>query len=131
SGQLVDWGVMYEKILSDLHEGTWTNADHWWLVAEKAAILGGAFDQPINPQFVDALKAVSVKTADLGSLSVHDLVFKRYEQMKQGTDIFDPFTGPISDNTGKLQIKAGEKASKADLLSIMYYVDNVVGSIPK
>ena len=27
--------------------------------------------------------------------------------------------------------KAGEKASKADLLSIMYYVDNVVGSIPK
>jgi simple sugar transport system substrate-binding protein len=131
SGQLVDWGVMYEKILSDLHEGTWTNADHWWLVAEKAAILGGAFDQPINPQFVDALKAVSVKTADLGSLSVHDLVFKRYEQMKQGTDIFDPFTGPISDNTGTLRIKAGEKASKADLLSIMYYVDNVVGSIPK
>ena len=131
SGQLVDWGVMYEKILRDIHEGTWTNADHWWLVAEKAAILGGAVDQPINPKFVDALKAVSVKTADLGSLSVHDLVFKRYEQMKQGTDIFDPFTGPISDNTGKLQIKAGEKASKADLLSIMYYVDNVVGSIPK
>ena len=29
SGQLVDWGVMYEKILKDLHEGTWTSDDHW------------------------------------------------------------------------------------------------------
>jgi basic membrane protein A len=51
--------------------------------------------------------------------------------MKKGTDLFDPYMGPIFDNTGKLQIKAGEKASKGDLLSIMYYVDNVVGSIPK
>jgi len=51
--------------------------------------------------------------------------------MKQGTDVFDPFTGPISDNTGNLQIEDGQQASKADLLSIMYYVDNVVGSIPK
>ena len=131
SGQLVDWGVMYEKILKDLYEGTWTSDDQWWLVAEKAAILGGSFDEPINPTFVDALKAVTVKTTDVGTLSVYDLVFKRYEQMKNGTESFDPFMGPISDNTGKLQIKAGEKASKGDLLSIMYYVDNVVGSIPK
>jgi simple sugar transport system substrate-binding protein len=51
--------------------------------------------------------------------------------MKKGTEVFDPFTGPINDNTGKLKIKDGQKASKGDLLSIMYYVDNVVGSIPK
>jgi simple sugar transport system substrate-binding protein len=131
SGQLVDWGVMYEKILTDLHDGTWTSDDQWWLVAEKAAILGGAFGEPINPKFVDPLKAVTVETKDLGKLSIYDLVFKRYEQMQKGTDTFDPYVGPISDNTGKLQIKAGEKASKGDLLSIMYYVDNVVGSIPK
>ena len=131
SGQLVDWGVMYEKILTDLYEGTWTSDDQWWLVAEKAAILGGSFDDPINPKFVDALKAISVETKDFGKLTVYDLVFKRYEQMKKGTDRFDPYMGPISDNAGKMQVKAGEKASKADLLSIMYYVDNVVGSIPK
>jgi simple sugar transport system substrate-binding protein len=51
--------------------------------------------------------------------------------MKKGVDVFDPFTGPIKDNTGKLQIKDGQRASKGDLLSIMYYVDNVVGSLPK
>jgi len=131
SGQLVDWGVMYEQILADIHDGTWTNKDYWWLAAEKAVVLGGSFDDPINPKFVDALKAVSTETKDFGTLSVYDLVFKRYDQMKQGTDVFDPFVGPISDNTGKIQIEAGKKASKADLLSIMYYVDNVVGSVPK
>lgn len=131
SGQLVDWGVMYEKMFKDIYDGTWKSDDLWWLVAENAALLGGSFEDPINPKFVDPLKAVSVKTDDLGTISVYDLVFKRYAQMKQGTDVFDPYTGPISDNTGTVQIKAGEKATKADLLSIMYYVDNVVGTIPK
>ena len=131
SGQLVDWGIMYVKMLSDLYNGTWTKDDMWWLMAEKASILGGTFKDPVNPKFVPALKAVSVNTTDLGRLSAYDLVMKRYEQMKTGTDVFDPFTGPISDNTGKVQIKAGAKASKGDLLSIMYYVDNVVGEIPK
>ncbi len=131
SGQLVDWGVMYVKILQDIINGTWTNEDMWWLADKKAAILGGSFEHIVNPKFVDALKAVSVDTPDLGRLSAYDLVVKRYEQVQQGPDVFEPFTGPIADNTGKLQIKAGEKASKEALLSIMYYVDNVVGNIPK
>jgi simple sugar transport system substrate-binding protein len=131
SGQLVDWGGMYVKILKDLYDGTWTNADHWWLIAEKAAILGGSFEEPINSKFVDELQATTIETADLGTLSVYDLVLERYAQMKQGSDIFDPFMGPIRDNTGALRIEAGERASQADLVSIMYYVDNVVGSIPQ
>ncbi len=131
SGQLMDWGGIYAKILGDIHAGTWTNEDIWWLATEKAALLGGSFDEIINKKFVDDLKAVSVDTPDLGKVSVYDLVVKRYNQMKQGVDVFDPFEGPIHDNKGKLQIKKGAKASKGDLLSIMYYVDNVKGSIPK
>jgi simple sugar transport system substrate-binding protein len=131
SGQLVDWGVMYVKILSDLYNGTWTNNDLWWLVAEKAAIMGGNLENTISPKFVGELKMKMVDTADFGKISVYDLVAKRYEQMKKGPDVFDPFTGPIKDNTGKLKIKEGQRASKGDLLSIMYYVDNVAGSIPK
>ncbi len=131
SGQLVDWGIMYEKILTSLHEGTWSKDDMWWLAAENAALLGGSFEEPINSKFVQELKSVTVPTPDLGTLSAYELVMKRYEQMKQGTEVFDPFVGPIKDNTGKLQVVAGAKASKSDLLSIMYYVDNVVGSIPK
>lgn len=131
SGQLVDWGVMYEKILKDIYYGTWKNDDEWWLIAEKAAILGGSFEEVINAKFVGALKAKKVDTPDLGSLSVYDLVMKRYEQMKKGPDTFDPYEGPIKDNKGVLKIKKGTRASKGDLLGIMYYVDNVVGDIPK
>jgi simple sugar transport system substrate-binding protein len=132
SGQLMDWGVMYVKILSDLYNGTWKPVDYWWLVRENAAILGGNFDNIINPKFEGDLKAAMVDTADFGKISVYELIVKRYDQMKTGgPELFDPFVGPINDNTGKLQIKAGQRASKGELLSIMYYVDNIVGSIPK
>ncbi|MBW2193662.1 MAG: BMP family ABC transporter substrate-binding protein, partial [Deltaproteobacteria bacterium] len=131
SGQLADWGGMYVKILQDLYDGKWTNEDIWWLAAEKAAILGGNFDEIINAKFVDELKAVKVDTGAFGNISAYDLIVKRYDQMKKGADVFEPFTGPIKDNTGKVQIKKGAKATKGELLSIMYYVDNVKGSIPK
>jgi len=131
SGQLADWGGMYVKILKSLQDGTWAKDDIWWLAKEKAALLGGKFDEIINEKFVDDLKAVKVDTEDLGNISVYDLVVKRYEQMKEGVEVFDPFVGPIKDNKGKLQIAEGKRASKGDLLSITYYVDNVVGDIPK
>ncbi len=131
SGQLMNWGGMYVKILEDIYSGNWTNEDVWWLAKEGAAILGGNESDPINPKFVDDLKQVMIQTQEFGEISAYDLVMKRYDQMKQGVDVFDPFTGPIHDNKGTLQIKAGERASKEDLLSIMYYVDNVEGTIPQ
>ncbi|SLM27965.1 conserved exported hypothetical protein [Desulfamplus magnetovallimortis] len=131
SGQLMDWGGIYATILESIHNGTWSNEDIWWLAAEKAALLGGSFDEPVNSKFVDDLKSVQISTPDLGELNAYDLVMKRYAQMQEGVDVFDPFVGPIKDNTGNIQIKEGERASKQDLLSIMYYVDNVKGSIPQ
>lgn len=131
SGQLADWGKMYVTILKSIREKTWTNEDIWWLAAEEAAILGGTFNEMINPQFVEELREIIIPTLSFGRISAYDLVIKRYAQMKKGVHVFDPFTGPIRDNKGKLRIKRGSQASKDDLLSIMYYVDNVVGEIPR
>jgi basic membrane protein A and related proteins len=131
SGQLVDWGGMYVKALQDIKDGTWKNEDMWWLAEQNAAILGGSFDETINAKFVDELKAYKIDTKDFGSISAFDLVEKRYAQMKEGVQVFDPFTGPIADNKGKIRIPAGSKATKGDLLSMMYYVDGVEGDIPK
>lgn len=131
SGQLMDWSGIYAKIFEDINNKTWTNEDIWWLAKEKAAILGGNETDPVNPKFIPALKEAMVDTKEFGKISAYDLVMKRYEQMQQGVDVFDPFTGPISDNQGKEMIPAGARASKEDLLSIMYYVDNVEGTIPK
>ncbi len=131
SGQLADWGKMYVKILKSIKDGTWNNKDIWWLAKEEAAILGGNFDEIINPKFVDELKSVIIPTKAFGRITAYDLIIKRYAQIKKGVHVFDPFTGPIRDNKGKLRIKKGAQASKDDLLSITFYVDNVVGSIPK
>ena len=131
SGQLMDWGGMYVKCLQDIYDGTWDpSQDTWWLAKEKAALLGGSIDQAINAKFIPVLKEAMINSKDFGQISAYDLVMKRYEQMKEGVEVFDPFAGPISDNKGELKIKDGERASKDDLLNIMYYVDNVKGNIP-
>jgi simple sugar transport system substrate-binding protein len=131
SGQLVDWGVMYVKMFQDIHDGKFSNEDLWWMAKEKAAMLGGAVGEPVNPKFVDALKKVTVETKDLGKLSAYDLVMKRYEQMQQGRETFDAFAGPIKDNKGNEKIPAGQIGTKQQLLSIDYYVDNIVGDVPR
>ncbi len=131
SGQLVDWGIMYVKILKDVYEGRWTNEDLWWRVKEGAAILGANPEHPVNPKFVGRLRSIKTTTTDLGKISIYDLVIKRLEQMRQGPEVFDPFVGPIVDNKGNLRLKKGQRATKEQLLSINYYVDNIIGEIPK
>ncbi len=132
SGELVDWGVMYVKILQDIKDGTWTNEDLWWMAKEKAAILGADHQTPVNPKFIPELKAKMITTPDLGQISAYDLCMKRLEQMQTGgREAFDPFMGPISDNKGNLKIPAGTLGTKAELLNIDYYVDNIVGDVPR
>ena len=93
--------------------------------------LGAKLGEPINPKFVDALKAVTVDDEFLGEISVYDLVNKRIEQMKQTSVAFDPFTGPIYDQAGTLKFNHGERASYVALYTdqMQWFVDNVVGSV--
>lgn len=131
SGQLADWTGMYEEILVKLYAGVWTSEDYWWLMKEGACILGADLNTPINPKFIDALKAKKVNDPILGSINVYDLVMKREEQMSEETVLFEPYTGPIKDQKGNLMLKAGERASHDVLWNIDWFVDNVVGEIPK
>jgi len=121
SGQLVDWGIQYEDILTKVYLGVYNtknleNVDYWWLMREKGALLGGSFEHSINPKFVDALKAVKVTEPLLGELSVYDLVMKRIEQMTDPAMLFDPFTGPIKDQDGTERVKASQRLSLGELV---------------
>ena len=132
SGQLSDWGIMYEKTLGDLHDGKWTNERLWWLMKEKATYVGAEFGQMVNPKFESQLKGIKVDFPGYGNISVYDLVEKLTDVMTtEGRDGFDPYDGPIYDNTGKLQIPEGSRATIDELEAIMYYVDGVVGKIPE
>jgi hypothetical protein len=40
------------------------------------------------------------------------------------------FAGPLTDNTGRLRVPAGQSLTDADLLSLNWLVEGVVGSLP-
>jgi len=131
SGQLVDWSVMYESILSSMYTGTWKPNDLWWLLKEGACKIGGAEGVQVNPVFVEPLKAVAINDPILGATNVYDLVLKRIAQMSEPTVLFDPFTGPIKDQAGTLRIKAGERASHDTLWAVDWFVEGVDATLPK
>lgn len=136
SGQLVNWGILYEDILAKIYAGAYNktnleSVDYWWMLKEGAAELGGKFGAQINPKFVDQLKAKFVTDPVLGKISVYDLAMKRLAQMKEETVLFDPFTGPIYDNKGTLKIEAGRRATHDELWTIDWYVSNILGDVPR
>lgn len=143
SGQLVDWGLLYEDILTKVYLGIYTtknlsDVDYWGLLsggmqlgAPSSVALGGRFGEPINPVFVEPLKAVSVTDPLLGEMSVYDLVFKRVEQMKDPAVLFDPFTGPLRDQAGAERVKPGQRLSYFELTTIDWFVEGVTGELPR
>jgi len=136
SGQLVHWEVLYQDILAKIYAGAYTNknlenVDYWWMLKEGAVELGGDFGVPINPKFEAPLKAKKVTDPVFGEISVYDLVLKRLEQMSEETVLFDPFTGPIKDQAGTVRIEAGRRATHDELWTIDWFVENVVGEIPR
>jgi len=63
----------------------------------------------------------------LGEISIYDLIFKRIEQMRDPALLFDPFTGPINDQTGTLRVKEGQRLSYFELTTIDWFVEGVIG----
>ena len=135
TGQLTDWGVLYEQILKDYKAGKTsdlTDYDLLWLLKENAVDLGASMNEKINSKYVDTLKSITTESKDFGTISIYDLVMKRYDQMKLGRDVFDPFTGPIKDQESNITVPEGEIASIGHLFAdMMYQVDNFVTPLPQ
>ena len=136
SGQLVHWEKIYEDIVTKVYLGVYNstnleNVDYWWMLKEGAVELGAKHGMPINPKFESILKEKYVEDPILGRISVYDLVMTRLKQMSEEVPTFDPFTGPIYDQEGKLRVKPGERLGHDALWTMDWFVDNVVGTIPK
>ncbi|MDR7426092.1 MAG: BMP family ABC transporter substrate-binding protein [Armatimonadota bacterium] len=136
SGQLVHWEVIYIDFLRKVLAGKYTadnlqDVDYWWLLAEKAVELGGAFGVPINPVWAPKLQAVKVSTPEFGTISVYDLVMRRLAQMSRTPVAFDPFTGPIRDRKGVLRVPAGKTMTVLELTTMEWAAPGIVGPWPK
>jgi basic membrane protein A len=135
SGQLVHWDKIYLDFLSKVQTGQYTaknlqNVDYWWLLAEGAVELGARPGLPINPAYVDKLKAVTVKDVTAGAggqSSVYDLVHRRWQQMSQQDPAFDPFQGPLVDRKGIVRVPAGKRMTQQELITMEWAAAGIVG----
>ncbi len=135
SGQLVRWGEIYKDFLAKVRAGLYTaknleDVDYWWLLPQKAVVLGADFGVPVNPKFIPALKAKKIKHPVFGEISVYDLVMKLHALMSDVELAFDPFQGPIYDRNGVLRVPEGLRLSKQELQTIEWAVKGVVGPWP-
>ncbi|MDE2146663.1 MAG: BMP family ABC transporter substrate-binding protein [Burkholderiales bacterium] len=106
---VIDWTPYYTKAVNDVLNGTWKgNQNTWWGVKEGA---------------IDVVSINNEVPAD-----VKDLVAKAKAGLHDGT--LDIWKGPIEDNTGKVQIKAGESADDKFLGGLNFYVQGVEGKVP-
>ena len=102
-----NWGPYYVKRTKAALEGTWESADSWGGFAVDEVIMSEYMNMP------DDVRAVAEQAyADVRSGAVH------------------PFTGPITDRDGNLQIPGGETATDVQLLTMDYFVEGVIGDLP-
>lgn len=105
---IINWAPYYIKATRDALEGTWTTGKAWWGVKEGAIdIVSIAEDVPAEVK--DKVAKVKAGLAD-GSFSI--------------------WKGPITDNTGKVQIEKDKVADDEFLGGIKFYVKGVEGKVP-
>jgi basic membrane protein A len=105
---IINWAPYYIKATRDALEGTWTTGKAWWGVKE------GAID--------------IVSIADDVPAEVKDKVAKVKAGLADGS--FSIWKGPITDNTGKVQIEKDKVADDEFLGGIKFYVKGVEGKVP-
>ena len=102
-----NWGPYYIKKVQQVIDGNWQVEDYFGHMNEGAV---GMADFTNMPPEVEA-KAQEVKDA-----------------ISNGE--YFAFTGPLYDNTGTLQLKAGEIADDMHLNTMMYYVEGIDAKVP-
>ncbi len=104
-----NWGKFYEMNIKSVLNGTWKAEDYW----------GGLDDGVVG--LAPMTKLVPPQTKKL--------VMAMEEEIKNHS--FKVFEGPIYDQNGKLKVPAGKTLTDKDLLSMNWFVEGVVGKLPK
>ena len=109
TGIIDNWTPYYTRRAREVLNGTWKPADTWDGFKEGMVQLA-----PYNEVLPANVKAMAEK-ARKGIIdgSVH------------------AFQGPIKDQSGKIVVKAGERANDGMLAGMNFYVEGVEGKIPK
>ena len=102
-----NWSPYYISKVQGVIDGTWKTGDYFGHMNDDVVQMAPFTNMP------DKVKAFAQNIKD---------------SFKNGK--YFAFTGPIKDNTGKIQLKAGEIADDAHLNSMMYYVEGIDAKVP-
>lgn len=110
------WGVFYEKLVNSIMKGSWKIEEE---VMESKAI---NYWWGLSAQVIDVIcsNRIPRETAKLIEIMKYSI--------KQG--IFHPFSGPITDQKGILQVKDNELLPPESIMTIDWLAENINGSIP-
>ena len=105
---VINWAPYYIKATQDVLEGKWATGKSWWGVKEGAIdFVSVADDVPAEAKAkLDAVKA----------------------GLKDGSLVI--WKGPITDNTGKVQLEKDKAADDEWLGGIKFFVKGVEGKVP-
>jgi len=109
ASSIINWGPYYIKATKEALEGTWQGGGHsWWGVKE------GAID------IVSIAEDVPAETK------------AKVEEVKKGLadGSFAIWKGPITDNTGKVQVAKDTTADDKFLSGLNFFVKGVEGKVP-
>ncbi len=103
-----NWGKYYVQTVKEVLNGTWKSHQYWGGMKDGVVDLA-----PLSPKVPDDVK-------------------KLVEQEKQRilSGEWDVFCGPIKDQDGNVRVPEGECMSDGDMLSMDWFVEGVVGTIP-
>lgn len=103
-----DWDSYYVDRTKAALDGSWKTSNTWGGFKDGMVRMAAFTNMPQN------LAALANKTVSaITDASIH------------------PFQGPIRDQGGKIRVKAGERLTDSDLLSMNWYVWGVEGQLPK
>jgi simple sugar transport system substrate-binding protein len=103
------WGDYYTRRVKAVMDGTWTSETLWGGVREgmiRVGDFGPKVPQKVQEEVLGLQKAI-------GAGKLH------------------PFTGPITDNEGRAVLAKGQRLSDAQILTMNYLVQGVVGKISR
>lgn len=114
TGSQWDWGKLYADIATTINDGKFK---------------GSKYDGIYREGFKEGVVKLSPFGAAVPA-DVQKLVLEKQQEILDGK--LNPFTGPIKDQDGKVQIEDGKTLDTIDLeATTNYLVEGVIGTIPK
>ena len=104
-----DWDPYYVERVKAVRDGSWKTQNVWLGLKDRAVYLS-SFHKKVPK-------------------SVRSLVKKTEANIISGKD--HPFTGEIRDQQGKVLYKKGQVISDKELATMNFYVEGVIGKLPK